>query len=76
MGNHDLGVAWLLGMVLDDKRFERAVASCADNITMDLEDAVVAENKEKKRNAENDFNSFLACESAPLSLFGVSLSIS
>jgi citrate lyase beta subunit len=49
MGNHDLGVAWLLGMVLDDKRFERAVASCADNITMDLEDAVVAENKAKAR---------------------------
>src|SRR6187402_2267743 len=45
----NLGRAWLLGIVLDDKRFQKALQSCADVITMDLEDAVTPDNKVKAR---------------------------
>ena len=44
-----LGRAWLLGIVLDDKRFQKALQSCADIVTMDLEDAVTPDNKVKAR---------------------------
>ena len=41
--------SWLLAMVLDEERFAKAVASEADVLTLDLEDAVVPARKEEAR---------------------------
>ncbi len=43
--------SWLLAMVLDPDRFAKAVASDADVLTLDLEDAVVASRKDEARQA-------------------------
>jgi len=41
--------SWLLGIILDDHRFQKALQSCADVVTLDLEDAVTPDNKLKAR---------------------------
>ena len=41
--------SWLLGIILDDRRFQKALESCADVVTLDLEDAVTPDTKLKAR---------------------------
>ena len=41
--------SWLLGIILDTHRFQKALQSCADVVTLDLEDAVTPDNKLKAR---------------------------